>query len=162
MCLHPWLGSILHHLESIIIKLNGKISSVKKKHNLDRKVLPKTSALRCSKCEGNGHKTHQCPNGDASPMTHEDLKNYISYLREEEERTMQKLYVLKRRQERQGDQQWEDEMMIKKDTSLEIYAHELACLSISNKPMSDQCHTYNLVVCLRNIPFFSLNILSLI
>ena len=53
----------------------------------------------------------------------------------------------------QGDQQWEDEMMIKKDTSLEIYAHELACLPISNKPTSDQSHTYNWVVCLSNIPF---------
>jgi len=53
----------------------------------------------------------------------------------------------------QGDKKWEDEMMIKKDTSLEIYAHELAYLSIPNKPMGDQSHTYNWVVCLRNIPF---------
>ena len=53
----------------------------------------------------------------------------------------------------QGDQQWEDKMMIKKDTSLEIYGHELACLPISNKPMGDQSHTYNWVVCLSNIPF---------
>jgi len=44
-------------------------------------------------------------------------------------------------------------MMIKKDTSLEIYAHELACLPIPNKLMDDQSHTYNLVVCLHNIPF---------
>ena len=85
-------------LESRIIKLMGKIASIKRKHNPGRKSLPKTSTLRCSKCEGYGHETHQCPNGDSSPMTHEDLKNYISYLREEEERTMQKLYVLKRRQ----------------------------------------------------------------
>jgi len=33
-------------------------------------------------------------------MTHENLNNYISYLREEEERTMQKLDVLKRMQQR--------------------------------------------------------------
>jgi len=251
-------------LESRIIKLNGRISSIKRKHNPDRKSLPKTSTLRCSKYEGYGLEIHQCPNGDASPMTHEDLKNYISYLREEEERTMQKLDVLKGRQERklkgvheketlieneakekrerdekeksereekeegekkekeerekekkeesrkrekeekrekekeirehyklsmkkvtnfplivllpmdelsikeqwhrqwkeerilredffikqQGNQQWEDEMMIEKYTSLEIYAHELACLPIFNKPMGDQSHTYNWVVCL--------------
>ena len=85
-------------LESRIIKLNCKIANIKRKHNSNRKSLPKSSTLRCSKCEGYGHETHQCPNKDASLMTHEDLKNYISYLREEEERTMQKLYVLKRRQ----------------------------------------------------------------
>jgi len=43
--------------------------------------------------------------------------------------------------------------MIKKDTSLEIYAHELARLPISNKLMGDQSHTYNWVVCLSNIHF---------
>jgi len=71
-------------LESRIIKLNDKIASIKRKHNPDRKSLPKTIALRRSKCEGYGHETHQCPNGDVSHMTNEDLKNYISYLREEE------------------------------------------------------------------------------
>ncbi|XP_027910403.1 uncharacterized protein LOC114169449 [Vigna unguiculata] len=87
----------INALESRIIKLNGNIASIKRKHNPDRKSLPKTSTLRCSKCEGYGHETHQCPNRDASPMTHEDLNNYISYLREEEVKTMQKLDVLKRR-----------------------------------------------------------------
>ena len=53
----------------------------------------------------------------------------------------------------QGDQQWEDKIMIKQDTNIEIYAHELACLPIPNKPMGDQSHIYNLVVCLSNIPF---------
>jgi len=38
---------------------------------------------------GYGHETNQCPIGDASPMTNEDLKNYMLYLKEEEERTMQ-------------------------------------------------------------------------
>jgi len=56
------------------IKLNGKIASIKRKHNPDRKLLPKISTLRCSKCKGYGHETHQCPNGDASPMIREDLK----------------------------------------------------------------------------------------
>jgi len=28
--------------------------------------LPRTSALRCSKCEGYGHETHQCLNWNAS------------------------------------------------------------------------------------------------
>ena len=69
-------------LESRIIKLNGKISSIKRKHNPARKSLSKTSALRGSKCEGYGHETHQCPNEDASPITNEDLKNYILYLRQ--------------------------------------------------------------------------------
>ena len=44
-------------------------------------------------------------------------------------------------------------MMIKQNTNIEIYAHELACLLILNKPMGDQNYTYNLVVCLSNIPF---------
>ena len=44
-------------------------------------------------------------------------------------------------------------MIIQKDMSLEIYAHELACLSTSNKPMGDQSHTDNWVVYLSNIPF---------
>ena len=102
-------------LESIIIKLIGKIASIKRKHNPGRKSLPKTSTLRCSKCEGYGHETHQCPNRDASPMTHEDLNNYISYLREEEERTMQKLDVLKRRQERKLKRAHEKETLIEKE-----------------------------------------------
>jgi len=33
-------------LESRIIKLNGKIASINRKHNPDRKSLPKTSTLR--------------------------------------------------------------------------------------------------------------------
>jgi len=102
-------------LESRIIKLIGKIASIKRKHNPDRKSLPKTSTLRCSKCEGYGHETHQCTNGDASPMTHEDLKNYISYLRKEEERTMQKLDVLKRRQERKVKRVHEKETLIENE-----------------------------------------------
>jgi len=102
-------------LESIIIKLNGKIASIKRKNNLDRKSLSKTSTLRCFKCEGYGHETHQCPNGDGSPMTHEDLKNYISYLREEEERTMQKLDILKRMQERKLKRAHEKETLIENE-----------------------------------------------
>jgi len=53
-------------LEPKIIKLNGNIVSIKRKHNPNRKSLSKTSTLRCSKCEGYGHETHQCPNGYAS------------------------------------------------------------------------------------------------
>jgi len=102
-------------LESKIIKLNGKIASIKRKHNLDRKSLSKISALRCSKCEGYGHETHQFPNGDVSPMTNDDLKNYILYLREKEERTMQKLDVLKRRQERKLKRAHEKETLIENE-----------------------------------------------
>ena len=105
----------INALESRIIKLNDKIASITRKHNPDRKSLLKKSALRCSKCEGYGHETHQCPNGDESPKTHEDLKNYISYLREEEERTMQKLDVLKRRQERKLKKAYENETLIENE-----------------------------------------------
>jgi len=64
---------------------------------------------------------------------------------------LKKEFVIKQ----QWDQQWEEKMMIKGDsTSLEIYAPELAFLPIPNKSMSDQSHTYKLVVCLCNIPFF--------
>jgi len=102
-------------LESRIITPIGNIASIKRKHNPDRKLLPKTTTLRCSKCEGYGHETHQCPNRDASPMTHEDLKNYISYLREGEERTMQKFDVLKRRQERKLKRAHEKETLIENE-----------------------------------------------
>ncbi|BAT79198.1 hypothetical protein VIGAN_02203300 [Vigna angularis var. angularis] len=37
------------------------------------------------------------------------------------------------------------------ETSLEIYAHELACLTISKKVKDNQSHTYSLIVYLRNI-----------
>jgi len=104
-------------LESRVIQLIGKIASTKRKHNLDRKSLPKTSALRCSKCEGYGHGTHQYPNCDASPMTNEDLKNYILYLKEEEERTMQKLDVLKRRQEHKLKRVHEKETLIENEVT---------------------------------------------
>jgi len=40
----------VNFLESIIIKLNDKMASIKRKYNPDRKSLSKTSALRCSKC----------------------------------------------------------------------------------------------------------------
>jgi len=69
----------------------------------------------------------------------------------EEERLLREYLFIKQ----QLDQQWEGKMMIKKEgTSLEIYAHELACLPIPHKPMGDQSHTYSLVVCLCNIPLF--------
>jgi len=105
----------INALESRIIKLNGNIASIKRKHNPDRKSLPKTSTLRCSKCEGYGHETHQCPNRDASPMTHEDLNNYISYLREEEVKTMQRLDVLKRSQEQKLKRAHEKETLIENE-----------------------------------------------
>ena len=48
-------------------------------------------------------------------MTHEDLKNYISYWREEEERTTHKLDVLKRRQERKLKKAHEKETLIENE-----------------------------------------------
>jgi len=57
----------VNSLESKIIKLYRKIASIKQKHNPDRKSLPKTSTLRCSKYEGYGHETHQYPNGMQVP-----------------------------------------------------------------------------------------------
>jgi len=45
-------------------------------------------------------------------------------------------------------------MTEKEDTSLEIYAHDLACLSLTNKPMGTQRHTYSLVVYLCNFLLF--------
>jgi len=42
-------------------------------------------------------------------------------------------------------------MIEKKDTNLEIYSHDLACLSIPNKSMGSKSHTYSFVVCLYNI-----------
>jgi len=53
-------------LMSITIKLNGKIGSLKRKLKPNRKSLPRTSVLRCSKCECYVHETHQCPNWNES------------------------------------------------------------------------------------------------
>jgi len=49
----------------------------------------------------------------ASPMNNEDLKNYIFYLKEEEERIVQKFDVLQRRQE------WELKRAHEKETRIE-------------------------------------------
>jgi len=69
-------------LESRIVKLNGKIASIKRKHKDDKNVLPRieSSVIRCSKCESYRHETHQCSNCNASLMTNEDLKNYTLHL----------------------------------------------------------------------------------
>jgi len=44
--------------------LEGSTNMIK-----DHLARDKTSAIRCTKCEGYGHKVYQCPNWDASPMT---------------------------------------------------------------------------------------------
>jgi len=73
-------------------------------------LLPrrKTSAIRCTKCEGYGHKVYQCTNWYASPMTHEDLKDYNICLKEVEKSVVQKLEVLnKMRREQKAQREQE-------------------------------------------------------
>jgi len=47
-----------------IVKLNCKIANLRREHNPSRKSLSsdRTSAIRCSKCEGYGRENYQCPN----------------------------------------------------------------------------------------------------
>jgi len=77
-CVREALENDVNALESKIVKLNVKIASIKRKHNPDKKSLSwnRTSDLRCSKCEGYGHETQQCPNWHASPINDEDLIFY--------------------------------------------------------------------------------------
>jgi len=56
--------------------------------------------------------------------------------------------------EKWHQQRKEESMIEKEDTSVEIYAHELVCLSIPNKPIGNQSHNYSLIVYLDNIILF--------
>jgi len=80
---------------SRIIKLNSKLVDLGREYIHDKKLFPrsKTSVI-CTKCEGYGHEFYQCPNLDASSMTHENLKDYVIYLKEVERIVVQKVEVL--------------------------------------------------------------------
>ena len=69
-----------------IIEWNDINSKLRRPHKHDVQLLSmdKSNTLRCSTCEGYGLRAYQCPNGNASPMTWEDLLNYINYLQEVE------------------------------------------------------------------------------
>jgi len=85
------LALVEHVIEIVshIVHLNGKIYELRRKYKHGNKLLAKAkkSTLTCSKCEGYGHDTYQCLNWNTSPVTNEDLKDYILYFKEKEERT---------------------------------------------------------------------------
>ena len=64
----------------------------------------KTSAIKCTKCEGYGHENYQCPNWNAKYLTLQELQDYIVYLKEVKRSVRQKLEV---RQEKQAKRERE-------------------------------------------------------
>jgi len=75
----------------------------------------KPSAIRCVKCEGYGHEVYQCPNWDASPMTNQELIDYLMYLEEVERSVLQKLEVLKKVRRKQQAQREREKRERKKE-----------------------------------------------
>jgi len=65
----------INFIVSRIIRLNSKLGELKREHKHDRRSLPsdKTSTIRCTKCEGYGHKNYQCPNWNVKYMTLQEL-----------------------------------------------------------------------------------------
>jgi len=84
----------INFIVSKIIRLNRKLGNLIREHYEDRQSLPKdkTSAIRCTKCEGYG------PNWNAKCMNLQELQDYIVYFKEVKRSVRQKLEV---RQEQQ-------------------------------------------------------------
>jgi len=85
----------INFIVSRIIRLNSKLGNLRREHHEDRRSLPKdkTSAIRCTKCEGYGHKNYQCPNWNEKYMNLQDLQDYIVYLKEVKRSVRKKLEV---------------------------------------------------------------------
>ena len=85
----------INFIVSRIIMLNSKLGNLRREHHDDRQSLPKdkTSAIRCTKCEGYRHENYQCPNWNAKYMTLQELQDYIVYLKEVKSSVRKKLEV---------------------------------------------------------------------
>jgi len=96
----------INFVVSQIIRLNSKLGNLRREHHEDKRSLPKekTSAIRCTKCEGYGHENYQCPNWNAKYMNLQELQDYIVYLKEVKRSVRQKLEV---RQEQQAKREHE-------------------------------------------------------
>jgi len=96
----------INFIVSRIIRLNSKLESLRREHHEDRRSLPKdkTSAIRCTKCEGYGHENYQCPNWNAKYMTLQELQDYIVYLKEVK-RSVRKNLKVKQGQQAQRDRE---------------------------------------------------------
>jgi len=103
---HSTLIENINFIVSRIIRLNSKLGNLRRKHHEDRQSLPKdkTSAIRCTTCEGYGHKNYQCPNWNAKYMNIQELQDYIVYLKEVKKSVRRKLKV---RQEQQAKREHE-------------------------------------------------------
>jgi len=90
----------INFIVSRIIRLNSKLGNLRREHHEDRRSLPKdkTSAIRCTKCEGCGHENYQCLNWNEKYMNLHDLQDYIVYLKEV------KMSVRKKLEVKQGQQ----------------------------------------------------------
>jgi len=85
----------INFIVSRIIRLNSKLGNLRRENHEDRRSLPKdkTSAIKCTKCEGYGHENYQCPNWNAKYMTLQELQDYIVYLKEVKRSVRKKLEV---------------------------------------------------------------------
>jgi len=54
----------INFIVSRIIMLDSKLGKLRREHKHDIRSFSsdKTSAIRCTKCEGHGHENYQCPN----------------------------------------------------------------------------------------------------
>jgi len=116
----------INFIVSRIIRLNNKLGKLRREHKHDRGSLPsdKTSAIRCTKCEGYGHENYQCPNWDAKYMTLQELQDYIVYLKKVKRSVRQKLEV---KREQEAKREWEkarQERELKEEKELEMREEE--------------------------------------
>jgi len=97
---HSTLIEDINFIVSRIIRLNNKHGELRREHKHDRRPLPidKTSVIRCTKCEGYGHKNYQYPNWNAKYTTLPELQDYIVYLKEVKMSVRQKLKVRREQQ----------------------------------------------------------------
>jgi len=116
----------INFIVSRIIKLNSKLVEHRKEHKHDRRSLPsnKTSAIKCTKCEGYGHENYQCPNWNAKYMTLQELQDYIVYLKEVKRSVRQKLEVRQEQQAKREREKARQERELKERKEQELKERE--------------------------------------
>ena len=145
-------------ITSRIIKLNEQIYDHGKEHKHIRKLFSriKSSTPRCSKCEGYGHETHQCPNWNTRAMTDQDLKDECKYLKEVEQKALQMLEKLEKAKQKKEKKEKEEEEkkgreekerkekeMLEKPRKEEEPLITLPTSMIENESLKVECKTLN-------------------
>lgn len=100
--LNSRLIPIVQQLERKVYE-HKRLKKAERKCNNASSSRIKISSIRCSKCEGYGHVSLECPNWKSKPINDQDLKDYYQWLREREKKALQKLERIERelREERE-------------------------------------------------------------